>query len=205
MVTELASGKTLWKQSPESWIENDIQGYFVNIVPSRDGSILVAAMSYGDRYGFREIRGFDQDGVMLWNRRSVGREIPLGITPDNRFLASITTSKDIEPPFPVLKLTNMTTGSVVWTIQQVKLLGESAVYMNNRMIFLSCADGTLAIAIDSAGHLVNQFLLADKYISYYGFRSETQPTSGQNAQRVVFLLREGYGKHSTFHIETMDP
>ena len=205
MVTELASGKTLWKQSPVSWIESDNRGYFVNIVPSRDGSTLVAAMGFGKRYGYREIQGFDQDGVMLWNRRTEGREIPLGITPDNRFLASITTTIDREPPFPVLKLTNMTTGSVVWTIQQVKLLGESAVFMNNRMFFLSSVDGTLVIAIDSTGHLVNQFLLADKDISNYGFRSETQLTSGQNTQKVVFLFRKGYGKQNTFHIESLDP
>lgn len=210
MVTALATGKTLWKQSPESWIESENRGHFVNIVPSKDGSLLVAAIVYGDRFGTREIRGFDQNGVLLWNRRSEGREIPIGITPDNRFLASITTTKDSKPPFPILKLTNlkltnMTTGAVVWTIQQVKLLGESAAFVNNRMFFLSSADGTLVIAIDSAGQLVNQFLLADKGISYYGFRTDRQLTTGQNAQRVFFLLREGYGKQSVFYIESMDP
>lgn len=202
-VTALETGKTLWKQSPESWIASENRGYLTNIVPSRDGSRLVVGMRYGSEY--TEVGVFDQYGVVLWNRRSEGRELPLGITHDNRFLASITTAKDNMPPFPILKLTDLKSGSVVWSMLQAKVRDYGAMVMNNRMFFRSGADDTLVLTIDTDGQLTNQFIVADRIIGYSGYRTDRQLASGQKVQKVVFLFREGYGKQTTYHVESMDP
>lgn len=201
-VTALATGEAMWKLTSESWRVREDRGYLTGFVPSKDGSRLVVSVYHGSEYS--ETEGFDQYGGVLWRWRSEGREIPLGITPDNRFMASVTYTKTNKPSRPSLTVRDMKTGAEVWKIPQANV-GRSAAIMNNRMFFHSNAEGTLVISLDNDGQLTNQFLVADKFISYYGFRTDRQLAIGQKAQRVVFLFVEGYGTQRTFHIESMTP
>lgn len=191
----VTDGRTLWTHLFDVMFLRDWRGAVVwRLTPSEDGKKLVVAVR---KIGATQIGGFDQTGNLLWKQNFDGAEVPLGITPDGRFLASKIHSNDNTQ----LKLIDVDTGAEIWTLH-VNVYEQDVVIINDRLIF-NTSKGVLVLTIDSKGRLLDQALLPQKSIEYVGLRNGPGSTQDRSLQKTVLMLMDTESER-TFFIESIE-